>query len=368
MREVGAVTILRLCPLLLVLVVSYGCTAKSTVSPKTSSLPRAEVKSEGISLRFELQNYVEAGQPSFQLVGRSSVDWVSGLGSVERNGETVSVTLNKGLRWAIVEDFSYTWTLPDRQVVTGTAQYRDPRFADLDWKRTKIGRFTFYHIGPYSQHQAEFWEEKFSTVERWTGIKLPDRYSTIWIFPSRQLLKEYRGQSEYGFTPLLINTDTDIHPLEEISLTRELIFTVGHHKVPSWVSQGLGRYLTGVDEVTANKYMLETPDTEIRLALLHESAQRRMIDPATSDYQKESYLEPDAIGLSIYLYIERHYGEAAIMGLHHDVETLGVEGALKKISGKPLPQLWAEWNAYIRSPHMLQDWRKHTSLSGREEQ
>lgn len=321
---------------------------------------------EGTGIRFTLAGYAGAERPRLRVTSADGRDWSAGLGKLERSGEVMSVRLpgQRGLARLAAEQLDYEWILPDGTRAAGSILYRDPRFPDLNWRITRTDQLLIYHVRPLGQSYAEAWSGLLSQVTEWTGLSY-DGPLVIWVFPDLDTLNRWaRSGPEYTVAGLwhgdisrLILYDEAGSTERNTIILHELVHAVSPGRGPAWFEEGIANLLDA-------RYELSVAGNQARgwqhrlelLRRLQQTARRRPIATAETD-RLEPGLDPYTLGASVWLFVKRHHGEAGVQRfLREGGQESGIKGALESLFGKELPAVWADWNAYLQSPALLQDW------------
>lgn len=342
-----------------------GCSWSGKAPPGPAL--RSTAATEGTGVRFHLHGHTGEGLPALKLVSADGKDWSDRVGKPEREGESYTAKLSgeKGTARFAVEQFTYTWELPDGRTSTGTVMFSDWRFKDLQWQATRAGNLLIYHAQPLAKGQAESWAAALDRVEEWTG-HTRDETLVIWVFPKIEQLNEWAYRSGIELAGLwfpdverLVVYDEPDRDQYLTLMLHEMVHAVQDGDGSPWFAEGVAQVLESRQErlLMGDK----APRWQVRaegLRQLSKLASQRAVLPSESERKRELHLDPYTVGTSIWLFVKRHHGEAGLQRFFKEGgKENGIKVTLEAMFGKDLPAIWADWNAYLRSPDLLQDWQ-----------
>ena len=360
--------LLRRRGLVWLLVLTLGLAGCSFVRQE-ESVPalRGEAVTEGTGIRFRLYGYAGEEVPSLQVVSADGKDWSGQLGRPEQEGDgyTVKLSGEKGTARLAVEQFTYTWTMPDGQTAGGDVLFSDWRFKDLPWKLTRSGGLLVYHANPLQKGQAESWAKALERVEQWTGQRR-DEQLVIWVFPTIEHLNEWAYRSRVELAGLWFQDIARLVVYDErnadqylVLMLHEMVHAVHEGEGPAWYAEGVAQVLESRQE----RLLLgdQAPRWQERADTLGQLSKRAMegeVLPSQSERQLELGMDPYTVGASIWLFVRRHHGEEGLQRFFREGGgENGVKLTLEAMFEQDLPAIWADWNAYLRSPDLLTDWQ-----------
>lgn len=349
---------------LISLLLLTGCTGK-TGAPQNPPGPSAEAVPEGTGVRFQLTGYTGAELPSLRVTGADGTDWTEKLPPLQREGDTVAVKLpgDRGLAKLAVEQLDYSFTLPDGKPVNGSIQYRDFRFREMEWQLTRSDRLMIYHVNRLQMNDVKEWEEALRQVEEWTGLTW-DKPLVIWVFPTVKSLNDWaRTGVEWtaaGFwrndIERLITYDADDREDRLVIMFHEMVHAVSPGQGPSWFEEGVADLLE--NRFARATFRSRAPRWQYRQHALKQLRKLALGRPiaTTETNRTEQFLDPYTIGVTVWMFVKRHHGDAGVRRFLKDGGRDGGKSVLEDLFRKDLPAIWEDWNAYLRSDDLLKDW------------
>lgn len=326
---------------------------------------RASAAIEGAGLRFTIDGYNGDESPTLRLLAADGTDWSDRADPPERleGGYTVKLRGEKGLARLAVENIAFAWRLPDGREAQGEVQYKDIRHQDVQWQITRTERLLIYHVRPLARTAAQAWETALDQVLSWTG-QSRERTLVVWVFPSAGMLQEWAhvkiaGEWLDDAQRLAVHHEED--PVEQqVVMLHEMVHAVSPGHGPTWFEEGIAHLLEARKErLLAGNRGPRWLVTRWNLERLQALARQRPVatvealgwnpDLATSSY---------TLGASVWLYVKHNLGEAGLQRFFAEGgSSSGVKESLEALFGKPLPEIWDDWNGYLRSEQLLEDWR-----------
>jgi hypothetical protein len=289
-----------------------------------------------------------------RLVIASFLLFVISLGSISLlNADRSAPTLASAP--ARLQTTTQMWILPTGDHLSGGAWFVDQRWSSLEWHVTRSERLIVYHVNPLHEPLST-WEGLLAKAEAWTGLETKEPL-VVWVFPALDSFQGWADSDIAGgkWLPNAKRILVYYEPREGERLAilfHEMVHALGLDVGPAWYFEGLAQLY----EARFGASPIKMHSMRWNAKQLGQEARKSRIDPTVSQHGKGEPFDPYTIGSSIWLFVKHHHGEEGVRRYVQKGRSLGAEAALEEMFGKPIDDIWSDWNHYLQGDEFLNDW------------
>lgn len=232
------------------------------------------------------------------------------------------------------------------------------------WLMTETADVTTFHKEPLRAGEADLYQRTWEWVTARMGAR-PEQRLIIWLWSDTDSMYKWwnapAGTS--GVTGVWDPKGKRMHIArlnsvenQAILLAHELTHAIMPGKAPHWW------FYEGYAVLTQERYLRELGlpvdtgyGTGYSLLKLQAASGERPVAPDAATFDRP-FQTPWEIGLAVWLFVLHEHGQEGAGRLLAEGAS-DPSAALERLFGKPLSDIWVDWQVYLQSNQLMTDWK-----------